>query len=118
MPIHPAPPGRTLRYWVALTVKEARKATDVLPRHISDLLDIDPSRIYNFERGTHWPDDIDQIIAAYAQLLGVKDPRTFYSRALKRWHAEGGQPTIETDPASRSRAVSRAARDTRRHPPR
>lgn len=120
MPIHPAAPGRTLRYWVATTLKDARKQTDVLPRDISTLLDVDASRIYNFERGTHWPDDVDQIIAAYAELLGVKDPRTFYRRALKRWHDAGERPRVEPspDPATRYAAKARRARRPRQvaHP--
>lgn len=114
--MHRSPPGRTLRYWVTVTLKEAREGADIKPRTIAHTLDIDQSRIYKFERNQHWPAEVDQILAAYARALGIKDPRAFYAEALKRWRADGEAPRIESDPTQAARAASAvaAARTTRR----
>lgn len=111
--MRPSPPGRTLRYWVRITLKQARENADIKPRAISNLLDIDQSTIYKFERGAHWPDEVDQIVAAYADATGVGDPRDFYVQALKNWRADGEAPRIE-DPTERSKAASAAAAQAER----
>lgn len=42
-------------------------------------------------------DDIDKIVAGYAYILGIDDPRVLWERALKLWHAEGAVPDYKPE---------------------
>ncbi len=112
----PAPPDRTLRYWLGLVMCEKREAAAIKRRHIAEHVDVDQVTIKRFEEGQRETTGVDQVLAAYAALLGEEDPRTYYADAVSRWRRDGEPPRIETDPTARSRSTSAAARDTRRRP--
>lgn len=112
----PAPPARTLRYWLGLLMCEKREAAGLKRRHVSGVVDIDQVTIKRFETAANETDELDQILAAYAHLLNDDDPRDYYTQAIARWYAEGEAPRVEPDPSLASRAASAeaAARTNRR----
>lgn len=121
MAVHPAPPARTLRYWLAVVAKAAREEAGLDVRQVSGLLGLVDSQIYRFENGSvKAPKGVDQYLVAYATLLEMQDPREFYDRALALWRAEGQAPIIEPPDAPTERVEEefrRARRDTNASPP-
>lgn len=112
----PAPPRRTLRYWLGLLMCEKRDAAGFKRRHVSTLLDVDPVTIERFEKNLKRTEDVDQVLAAYAQLLGDDEPRDYYLQALALWHCEGDDaaPRLEGDDATRFEAEARLEAQRRR----
>lgn len=109
MALQPAPAQRTMGHWLGLVMREHREREGFKASRVAGLCDADQSTVTRFEKGVHWPGHIDQILAAYAQVLNVEDPRLFYAQALDRWHEEGEAPVIEPDPTRAARAASAAA---------
>lgn len=91
----PAPPSRTLHHWLATLIDTTRRAEDISRRHVAEYLDVDYATIRRFEQGHTWPKQIDQYLAAYAEMFGVGDPRHFYDWAFDLWRADGDRPVIE-----------------------
>lgn len=115
MAVHPAPPARTLRYWLAVVAKTAREEAGLDVRQVSGLLGLVDSQIYRFENGSvKAPKGVDQYLVAYATLLEMQDPREFYDRALALWRAEGEAPIIEPANAPTERAKGSARKAARR----
>jgi transcriptional regulator with XRE-family HTH domain len=114
----PSPPERTLHYWLTVVLEREREAKNIKFRHISSLLDVEPSTVSRFEDRETWPKNVDQYLAAYAEQLGVADPRDFYVRAIKLWRLEGQAPVVENAgddaPTRRAQDAARQAAQTRR----
>ncbi len=53
---------------------------------------VSPRTVRRFEDGEHWPHDLDRILAVYAHLGGIKDPREMWRDALDCWYDHGTQP--------------------------
>jgi hypothetical protein len=47
---------------------------------------VDPATVYRFERARAWPRDPDELVAAYARLVGMA-PRDLWGEGLARWTA-------------------------------
>ena len=89
------PVGAHFRWWLAQAAQEARgQATR---EDIASLSRSGIDKIRRFEAGRTLPQDLDQVIAAYAELAGVNDPREIYQRALDLWYAHGVRPAIGRD---------------------
>jgi transcriptional regulator with XRE-family HTH domain len=117
----PALPSRTLHHWLATLIDTTREAADIPRRHVAERLNVDYATVRRFEEGHTWPKEVDQYLAAYAELFDVGDPRYFYAWALELWHAdtEGDIPVIERRPSpteSAEAAVRPPPRDTNGSP--
>lgn len=111
----PSPSESTLHNWLALTVCTEREAKGFTKSEVAGLLGVAEASVHRFELGQTWPHRVDQYLAAYAELLDVADARTFYAKALKRWHAEGQRPILERTTAAERAAIAakRAAQRTK-----
>lgn len=112
-------PRLTLGYWLGLTMRELREdATPaVSPKLVARRFGVHITSIQRFESGTHWPTQVDRLLAVYAELLGAEEPRDYYRLALERWMGTGGtQPVAGPRVPATTRAVAavqRAAQRTR-----
>lgn len=109
--------GRTMRYWLGQTLREARQARGIKLIDIARLADYsDASALTRFENDETWPNRLDLVIAAYAYMCGIEDGRELWESALKRWRRSGSAPTLgELTPAQR--AVLLALEAARRQSP-
>lgn len=75
--------------WIAQAACEAREKAGVKPVHIAARADVGEATVKRFESATAWPRDPDQLLAAYADELGI-DVRQIWRRGLELWHAANG----------------------------
>lgn len=94
---------RTMRYWISTVLREAREEAGVPPKNVAQLADVDNSTLSRFENHRTWPQNLDRMVAAYALIAGVEDPRDLWREAVQRYVKDGGQPVLgELSPAQRS----------------
>lgn len=105
---------RRFDYWLGLIVREAREAQDVRMSEIAGRMRCAETTVRNFENGRTRPQEVDQFLAAYAELLGVDDPLEFYEVALERWRTHGTAPRVESSAESPMDRAVGAARRARR----
>lgn len=90
---------RTMRYWLGRTLRETRNAAG------KDLLDISQElrrnglsttepTVSRIETSPGWPRDLDAIVAAYAEVCRIEDPRDLWEKALGAWISRGGIPYL------------------------
>lgn len=84
----------TLVYWLAQVAKQLREQAGRKQVHIAAAMSIDQSTIYRFEQGERWPRQADLIVAAYAEDLGIEDPRDIWQQAVDAWRERGDAPTV------------------------
>lgn len=98
---------RTMRYWLGRTLRETREAARDEGGHELALyqialylrdsgIQISEATLSRLETdSTGWPrKDLDAIVAAYADLCGIEDPRDLWRRALDSWVSRGGIPAL------------------------
>lgn len=108
----PPPPGQTLGYWLGRTMREIREDAGVVASEVAGRVRVSEGTVTRFEKGQTWPRHPDQYLAAYAELVGVPDARSFYDSALKQWRKHGEAPTIE--PGTPTQRAAEAARRANR----
>jgi|SRR5581483_8988448 len=102
MPDKGTPVGETMRYWIGRTLEAAREDRGLDPGQMATAIDGKEATIKKWEKGKHFPRDIDQALAAYAYVLGRKDGLVFWTEAVERWRADRTElPRFipKTDPA-------------------
>lgn len=94
-------------------LKAARVAAGRKQVHVAAALDRNQSTIHRFESGLGYPQDLDAVIAAYADDLGV-DVLVLWEAAIALWRADRGE-----DEEGEGLAAVRAVREQleRAHPP-
>jgi transcriptional regulator with XRE-family HTH domain len=70
--------------FLAATAREARRQAGLRQIDIATTAGVAHTIISAFELAEHWPQRIDEIIAAYAQELGC-DPTDLWGAAVQRW---------------------------------
>lgn len=80
------PPRKEMIYWLGEACKEAREQSDLLQVHIAASISRNQSTVTRFEGHEGQPRDIDEMVAAYANDLGLT-PQELWARALKLWIA-------------------------------
>lgn len=87
--------GQRFRTWLAQAARDARIQAGAREDHISSLLakgSID--KIKRFEKGETMPPNIEEVIAAYAKVAGIEDPRDLFRLALGLWYDHGAAPIL------------------------
>lgn len=106
--------------WLGAVLAQARINANVTQLAIAERAGVSEAKVYRFEAGESWPrfGGPDELLAVYAELLGVDDPRDFLQLMLDRWREQGTQPTAPTQRAvaAARRAAVRTKR-TRREAP-
>lgn len=76
--------------YLAKACREARLGAHVRQLDIATRLDVSETTVGRFERGRHWPHRTDEIVAAYADEIGLPAVE-LWTRALATWGLEGGR---------------------------
>lgn len=64
----------------------ARKRANRKIEPVAALADVSSAVLYRFERGESWPNKLDSVIAAYADVGGLADARDLWQAGLDLWH--------------------------------
>jgi hypothetical protein len=124
------PAGQTFLFWLATAAVEAREAAGEDPETIAYVLRVRAETVRRFEKAEHWPREPERMMAAYAAVARITDPRDLYDRAMSLWREHGSSPSLddgedeEADPAnpqaggSAGRLPDLQARARRLPPPR
>jgi transcriptional regulator with XRE-family HTH domain len=109
---------RTMHHWLALTMAAARENADVRRSEVAARMRVSEGTVARFETGESWPQkgSVDQLLAAYGELLGVPDARDFWQLALDNWRQDGplAVPRVVVSQSPADRAVDAARRASRR----
>lgn len=96
--------------WVAQVATDRRLALGKRQVHVAAMADVDQSTIDRFERCMAWPRKLDQVIAAYAEILGVTQ-QDLWAEAVERWRdADATDSGGVGDGGRRSSGKARGAR--------
>ena len=82
---------RLLVYWLGKVAQEARETGgkgQISPELLAPFIGVNNTTLRRFEQGQTLPNNLDEILAAYAYLAGT-DPRDLVARAVKQWMADG-----------------------------
>lgn len=115
---------RTMRYWLGRTLRDQRKAKGLALKDVVVTLRnyghaVSEAKLSRLESGAReekpgegWPrGQLDEIVAAYAQVCGIEDGRDLWSAALATWKQAGGAPVIgELTPYLRAELAGLEAR--------
>lgn len=102
-----SPDGRTMKYWLMRTLRDARVRSDVSTQDIALLVDADQSTVHRFEHNESFPRNFDAWVAAYSYALGLEDGRELWGKALSSWQKQGGVPVLgPLSPAQRARLLA------------
>lgn len=106
--------------WLGNVLAQARINAHVTQLAIAQRAGVSEAKVYRFEAGETWPrfGGPDELLAVYAELLGVDDPRDFLQLMLDRWRLQGTAPVAPTQRAvaAAQKAAARTKR-TRREAP-
>lgn len=86
--------GQRFLVWLARAAIDARNRAGARPEEIAAPLRVGVDKIRRFEAAKSMPREIDQVLAVYAELAGLDDPRQIYQQALDLWYAHGTAPLI------------------------
>lgn len=75
---------------------EARRERGVTQLDVATSARVSTAVVSRFENGLRWPEEVERVIAAYAQETGVRTDE-LWERGLKRLRANG-LPPKENDP--------------------
>jgi hypothetical protein len=76
--------GDRMLPWIAKVCREARLAAGRRQVHIAVRADVDQSTVNRFETVQGWPRDVDRMIAAYGEDLGISSLE-LWRRAADAW---------------------------------
>lgn len=106
--------GTRMTYWLAQACLMAREEAGKKQSHVAAALDMNQSSVYRFELGGSWVRDADRFVNAYAQVVGLDDPRQIWDRALALWHQHGANPFEENGSLSGFREAIGSVREPAR----
>jgi len=114
-----SPPQRdTMRYWLLRKLRELQDANDLNQKDVAFYAGVDAGQISRFINQGTWPRALDQIVAAYALLSGIEDPRDIWIEAAENFRRHGTIPSADdaglTPPALAARRALEAAQRHRR----
>lgn len=97
-------PGRRMSFWIGEALRRARETEDpdgVLIKTIATALNMHERKLIRVE-GNEGEDvqsynDIDRVVAAYAYVLDIEDPRSFWIDALELWYRDGAMPEVSAN---------------------
>jgi hypothetical protein len=93
------PPGERLLFWLGQAALRAREEADLKPATIASTLGRREATIENFEKGLHMPQDLEAVLAVYAEACGLDDARDLVRDALRLWYEHGEAPSQNGDSA-------------------
>lgn len=83
----------TFIFWLAAAARELREQSNARLEHVAAAADEGVHVVRRFEKGDTKtiPRNLDRLIAGYAQVAGVDNPRDIFEMALRMWR-EYGEP--------------------------
>lgn len=80
-------------FWLGHVCSARRLAEQRTQGNVAAGLGIDSATIGRFERCQRWPRDVDALVAAYGDDLGL-DARILWLAAVEKWMSDGIAPTM------------------------
>ncbi len=85
-------PGNRMIWWLAQAAIDARG--EVSGQKVAKLAGVSPQTVYNFEKGTGWGQNLEGLLAAYAEVGEYEDARDLIQEALDQWRQHGSAPVV------------------------
>ncbi len=103
-----APPTQRYEYWLGATARRCREDAGLSLEDMASHMRVSKEKIDRFEKGRTRPHDEGEVVAAYASICGIPEPRDIYEVALRDWyrHGEPPMPGPETNGHTRGRRAA------------
>lgn len=88
-------PGQRLFFWLGQAARQLREEADVRPEAVAIKADVGKETVTRFEVGRTRPHEIDLMLAAYAECVGLGDPREIVVLAVRMWFEHGSAPDLK-----------------------
>lgn len=85
--------GHKLLYWIANTCRLLRDDADASIELVAAAAGESARVLARFEDCDNWPRELEVIVAAYAEVAGLKDSLAPWEIAFDLWHRHGELPT-------------------------
>lgn len=100
------PPGDKLLFWLGEAALRLREEAGLGPSAVAAKLGKREGTVEAFEKGVNMPRNLEAMLAAYAEVVGLNDSRDIIRDALRLWYEYGEAPTL-TSPAEGEGAQAR-----------
>lgn len=90
-------PGDKLFFWLGQAAKQIREESGVRPEAIATRVDVGKETVTRFEAGRTRPHELELMLAAYADCVGLEDAREIVVRGVRMWYEHGEPPTLNHD---------------------
>lgn len=97
----PISPGQRFDHWLGLTARRCREDAGLSLEDVGSRLAVSKEKLDRFEKGRTRPHNEGAVLAGYAAVCGIGDPRDLYALALRDWIENGEAPVAELEPAGR-----------------
>lgn len=87
-----APAGKRFSYWLGQRAKDLREMNGHSLEAVAAYVGMSKESIDRFEKGLSRPHEEGGIVASYAAMCDVADPRDIYAEALRGWYQHGEPP--------------------------
>ena len=79
------PPEERIKLWLGRAARQHREAAGIVRSQIAGRLAMDSGTLGRFERGESLPNDLDAVVAAYAEATDADHARDIWATALQLW---------------------------------
>jgi transcriptional regulator with XRE-family HTH domain len=104
-----APPPQRFEFWLGATARRCREEAGLSLEDMASHMRVSKEKVDRFEKGRTRPHSESEVVAAYAAVCGIADPRDIYDVALRDWHEHGEAPVPAPASAENGRAHGRRA---------
>lgn len=95
--VAPHAPGERLFFWLGQAAREAREEAGIRAEAVAIRINRGKETVIRFEHGRTRPHELELMLAAYAECIGLDDPRDLVVRAVRKWYEHGTPPTLNGD---------------------
>lgn len=86
------PPGQRFLFWLGEAARQLREEHGLGPSAVSARLGVREATVESFEKAKNMPRDLEALLAAYAAVCDLDDPRDIVRDALRLWYECGEGP--------------------------
>ena len=104
-----ASPRQRFEYWLGATARRCREEAGLSLEDMASHMRVSKEKVDRFEKGRTRPHSESEVVAAYAAVCGIAEPRDIYDVALRDWYEHGDAPVPAPVPAENGRPHGRRA---------
>ena len=90
--------GDRFPFWLAEACSGARTLARATVTEVARIAGVSRGKIYRFEGESPWPENPEELVAAYASAVGMDDSRQLWRVAIGLWERYGSDPKTAEEP--------------------